>query len=67
MPGNKRWYFEEQEGTILLWRDGKEVTNRMNQRIGPVKEVFYGSEHPQAKTFKLQALEVCNQLAMVAN
>ena len=58
MPGNKRWYFEARDGVILLWRDGKEVTNKRGQRIGPVKEVFYGSELPQAKTFKLQALEV---------
>ena len=59
MPGNKRWYFEARgDGAILLFRDGKEVTNKREQRIGPVKEVFYGAEHSQAKTFKLQALKV---------
>ena len=58
MPRNKRWYFEVHDGTILPFRDGKEVTNKRDQRVGPVKEVFYGAEHPQAKTFKAQALEV---------
>lgn len=58
MPGNKRWHFEARDGTILLFRDGKEVATKRDQRIGPVKEVFYGAEHPQAKTFKVQALDV---------
>lgn len=59
MPGNKRWYFEARsDGTIILFCDGKEVTNKRGQRIGPVKEVFYGSELPQVKTFRAQALEV---------
>ena len=54
MPGNKRWYFEaHSDGGILLWLDGKEVNNKRGQRIGPVKEVFYGLELPQAKIFKL--------------
>ena len=26
--------------------------------MGPVKEIFYGAEHPQAKSFKAQAIEV---------
>ena len=58
MPGNKRWHFEVRDGTILLFRDGKEVTKTRELRMGPVKEVIYGAEHPQAKTFKLQALDV---------
>ena len=26
--------------------------------MGPVKEIFYRAEHPQAKSFKAQAFEV---------
>lgn len=58
MPGNKRWYLEVRENTIFLIRDGKEVCHRNGQTVGPIKELFYGSEHAQAKTFKAHAIEV---------
>ena len=58
MPGNKCWYLETRDGTIVLFRDGKEFIQKRDQWLGPIKEVFYGAEHPQAKTFKAQALEV---------
>jgi len=57
MPGNKRWYFELNRRTILVCRDGREVTSK-NVPLGPVKELYYGAEKPQAKTFKLHAVEV---------
>ena len=55
MPGNKRWYLEV---TIFLIRDGKEICHRNDQTVGPIKELFYGSDHPQAKTFKVHAIQV---------
>lgn len=57
MPGNKRWYLELRGGTILVFRDGNEITAK-NVPLGPVKEVFYGAENAKASTFKLHALEV---------
>lgn len=62
MPGNKRWHFEAQDEAVFIFRDGKEVFHsRKEQPLGPVKEIFYGAEHPQAKSFKAQAIEVSVQ------
>ena len=59
MPGNKRWHFEAQDEAVFIFRDGKEVFHsRKEQPLGPVKEIFYGAEHSQAKSFKAQAIEV---------
>lgn len=59
MPGNKRWHFELRDEAVLIFRDGKEVFHsKKDIPLGPVKEIFYGTEHPQAKTFKAQAIEV---------
>ena len=61
MPGNKRWYFELRENVILIVREGKEVSRIKKDRdipLGPVKEIFFGAEHPQARSFKAQAIEV---------
>lgn len=58
MPGNKRWHFETNENGIFLIRDGKEVNHRNGQPLGPIRELFYGCEHAQAKTFKAHAIEV---------
>ena len=65
MPGNKRWHFVVQEEAIFIFRDGKEVIASKKDRdisLGPVKEIYYGAEHPQAKTFKVHAIEVSAQL-----
>ena len=61
MPGNKRWYFEFRGDAIFIIRDGKEIFRFKKDRdvpMGPVREIFYGAEHPQAKSFKAQAIEV---------
>ena len=58
MPGNKRWHLEVKETAILLIRDGKEVCHRNGKPVGPIKDLFYGSQHSQAKTFKAHAIEV---------
>lgn len=58
MPGNKRWSLELRDGGIFVYREGKEVVNKNDKPLGPVKEVFYGAEHPQARTFKAQAIQV---------
>ena len=67
MPGNKRWNFELRDGAIYVLREGKEVANKKEQPLGPVKEVFYGAEHPQAKTFKPQAIEVNIRMYIVSS
>lgn len=58
MPGYKRWHLEVNENGILLIRDSKEASHKNGQPLGPIKELFYGCEHGQAKTFKAHAIEV---------
>ena len=58
MLGNKCWNLEFRDGEIFLFCEGKEVVNKNDQPLGPVKELFYGAEHAQARTFKPQAIQV---------
>ena len=46
------------ETAILLICDSKEVCHRNSKPVGPIKDLFYGSEHSQTKTFKAHAIEV---------
>lgn len=68
MPGNKRWHFELRDSSaILIFRDGKEISRLKKDHdipMDPVKEIFYGAEHPQAKSFKAQAIEVSANLLL---
>ena len=61
MPGNERWHFHLHGGTILVIRDGREI-NIKGVPFGPVKEVSNGAENPQAKIFKLYAIQVSSIL-----
>lgn len=66
MPGNKCWHFVVKEEAILIFCDGKEVVikkNRDSVSLGPVKEIYYGAENPQAKTFKVHAVEISAYMA----
>ena len=58
MPGNKHWHLEVRASAILLIHDDKEARHKNGQPLGPIKDLFYGCEHGQAKTFKAHAIEV---------